>query len=127
MNKQVITTSDVAIKQVAVEIKVLKIGNKQVTLAVFRQLPERGIISLQTGELLGEAWGRVNYHVDCQDLRNHYHFHVVWQMGNELRRTIVLPWENKHLRYHSIDDDAWRNWQSSVKKLQQLDQLFIAV
>lgn len=93
MTKQVITTNDVAIKQVEVSIKVLKIGNKQVTQAVFKQLPEEPVIHPDTGALQGEAWGRVNYHVGCDDI-GPKHFHVVWQKGDGLRRCIVaLPWE----------------------------------
>lgn len=84
--QRLLTTSDVAIKQVAIEVKVLKIGNRQVTLAVFRQLPNEQIINFETGELKGIPWGRVNYHVDC---KGNDHTHLVWQKGNELRRAVI--------------------------------------
>lgn len=87
MNKQVLTTSDVSIKQVEVSIQVLKIGNKQVTQAVFKQLLEEPLIHPDTGALQGDAWGRVNYHVGCE--QESEHLHIVWQKGNELRRAKV--------------------------------------
>jgi hypothetical protein len=87
MTKQVITTNDVTIKQAVIEVKVLKIGKRQVTQAVFKQLPEEPIIHERTGELLGEAWGRVNYHVGCSGA--YEHLHVVWQRGNLLYRSVA--------------------------------------
>lgn len=70
-----------------VEIKTLTISGKQVTLAVFRQLIEEQLIA-ENGRLKGVAWGTVNYHPDkCHD--DDPHWHVVWQLGNELRRSKV--------------------------------------
>jgi hypothetical protein len=90
MNKQVLTTNDVTIKQVEVSIKVLKIGNKQVTLAVFRQLPEEQIIDYDTGTFLGQPWGRVNYHPDSECQKMPAHFHVVWEKEGKLYRAAIL-------------------------------------
>ncbi|SRR6266702_1961300 len=88
-----ITITDASIKQVSIEVKVIKIDNKQMTLAVFRQLHEEPIIHPDTGELTGLPWGRVNYHIGCEE--QDLHFHVVWQKGSELRRSLVsLPWKN---------------------------------
>ncbi len=82
-----ITITDASIKQVSIEVKVIKIDNKHMTLAVFRQLPEKPILDVLTGELTGTPWGRVNY---CPDCKNTFpHFHVVWQKGNELCRTTI--------------------------------------
>ncbi len=71
----------------AVEVKTLTIRGKQVTLAVFRQLEERPLV-LEDGTLAGLPWGRVNYHpgkcADCGE-----HMHIVWQLGDELRRARV--------------------------------------
>ncbi|GHO49766.1 hypothetical protein [Ktedonospora formicarum] len=99
--QQKLTTSDVLIKQVAIEVKVLKIGNHQVTLSVFRQLKQEDIFDADTGELLGTPWGTVNYHVDCEDIKGE-HLHVVWQKGNELRRAIAcIPWRLRKNSYLS--------------------------
>ncbi len=90
---RILTTDDVTIKTLAVEVKVMKIDKRQVTLAVFRQLPEEPILDILTGELIGIPWGRVNY---CPDCKNTYpHFHIVWQKGNKLcRATIETRWSS---------------------------------
>ncbi len=86
-----ITITDASIKQVSIEVKVIKIDNKQMTLAVFRQLPEEPILNDLTGELRGQPWGRVNYCPDCKDVVPH--FHIVWQKDNTLcRATIEKRW-----------------------------------
>ena len=70
-----------------VEIKTLTVSGKQVTLTVFRQLIEAPLI-VDDGSLNGEAWGTVNYHWGkCDD--DAPHWHVVWQQGDELRRSQV--------------------------------------
>jgi hypothetical protein len=107
MTKQVITTSDVAIKQVEISIKVMKIGNRQVTQAVFKQLPEEQIIDYSTGKLRGLPWGRVNYHPDlsCKDTVSH--FHVVWQKDNILcRAAIENRWKHPILPSEVEDIEA---------------------
>lgn len=68
----------------AVEVQALMIGNKQVTLAVFRQLPEAAWLD-EDAIPRGPAWGTVNYHPDrCESDPEHQH--VVWQDGSVLRR-----------------------------------------
>lgn len=93
--QQIITTSDVSINTASIEVKVMKIGNRQVTLAVFRQLPDEQIINPKTGMIEGIAWGKVNYHPDeCEEASEH--LHVVWQKGNELRRaTVYRDWSKQ--------------------------------
>src|SRR6266496_1508798 len=110
---RILTTEDVAITTLSIEVKVMKIGKRQVTLSVFRQLPEERIIDHLTGKLRGIPWGRVNYHVECSDaipvltygqelIRKVLqeegqkwvdpHLHIVWQKGNELRRAVARAW-----------------------------------
>jgi hypothetical protein len=70
-----------------VEIKPLTVSGKQVTLAVFRQLPEQPLV-FDDGTLAGQPWGIVNYHPDkCAGFAAHWH--VVWQDGDDLRRSMV--------------------------------------
>lgn len=84
---KVLTTQNAQITTATVEVKTLTISGKQVTLAVFRQLREEPLIS-QGGTLNGVPWGIVNYHPDkCGGLRAHWH--VVWQRGAELLRSLV--------------------------------------
>jgi hypothetical protein len=82
------------IKTATVEIKSLTVTGRQVTLSVFRQLQREDIIDRDTGELRGQPWGRVNYAWnDCgwSPYRDGDvgHQHVVWQLGEELRRACV--------------------------------------
>jgi hypothetical protein len=76
------------LETVSVQIQVLKVGSKQMTLSVFRQLDEEPAFNEWTGKLKGSLWGRVNYtwagHDNC--------VHVVWQYGDELRRD-CLHWD----------------------------------
>ncbi|MER6975991.1 hypothetical protein [Streptomyces carpinensis] len=82
-----LSARNATITTAAVEVKALTISGKQVTLAVFRQLKEEPLIA-EDGTLNGEPWGIVNYHPDkCGDAPEH--LHVVWQNGDELRRSAV--------------------------------------
>jgi len=55
--------SNASISTATVGIQVMRIGTKQMTLAVFRQLPTKDIFD-QYGYLLAPAWGWVNYDRD---------------------------------------------------------------
>jgi hypothetical protein len=47
-----------------------------------------GQLITDDGTLNGVPWGRVNYHSDdCSHLSDHWH--VVWQLGDELRRAYI--------------------------------------
>lgn len=82
-----LTVHNAQITTATVQVKTLTISGKQVTLAVFRQLPEEPLIS-DDGHLNGVPWGVVNYHPDkCAD--GPRHGHVVWQRGQELLRSAV--------------------------------------
>lgn len=100
MTKQ-LTTQNATITTAAVEVKTLTISGKQVTLAVFRQLEDETILKPLDATLVGEPWGRVNYHPDkCADAAEH--LHVVWQRGDELRRAYVIaPASAAHKHLHA--------------------------
>jgi hypothetical protein len=51
---------DASISTATVDIQVMRIGTKQMTLAVFRQLPYRNIFH-RSGKLVAPPWGWVNY------------------------------------------------------------------
>src|SRR5262245_60545334 len=84
-----ITTREATVKTATVEVKVLSISGRQVTLAVFRQLIEEPLINPTTAELYGSPWGTVNYHWSSCGVLTGEHLHVVWQKGQELRRAEV--------------------------------------
>src|SRR5215471_19434686 len=101
-----ISVHEAIIKTATVEIKSLRIGARQMTLSVFRQLVNEDLISSDTGELLGVPWGLVNYFWQCCDAdRTASHLHVVWQKGDCLRRACV--WEHR-LSNDDRDLVRWR-------------------
>lgn len=78
----------IEITQGTVNIKILSVGNKHMTLAVFRQIDIANVIDYGSLSLRGEVWGRVNYHPDrCDgDLE---HVHVVWQDKESIKRSTI--------------------------------------
>lgn len=82
----------IAIETATVQIRTLNVGTKSMTQGIFRQLPDQSVIST-TGSIDGTPWGVVNYHPErCEDAK--MHLHVVWQLGEELRRCSVSSPEN---------------------------------
>lgn len=72
-----------------VSIKVLKIGKKQMTMGVFRQLQREDAVDSLTAKPRGAIWGQVNYFWGgCEGPQ---HLHLVWQKGTELRRDCFYP------------------------------------
>ncbi len=119
-----------------VEIKTLTISGKQVTLAVFRQLIDELLIA-EDGRLKGVAWGTVNYHPDkCGD--DAPHWHVVWQLGDELRRSKVsvaykpeeVFWSKALTHLHAASVHHWlttgeiRYFQDGIFKLFDVKQVW---
>jgi len=104
MTAKALTVHNAEITTAAVSIKTLTITGKQVTLATFRQLREEPLIA-DDGSFRGLPWGAVNYHPDKSCDGYFEHEHVIWQLGDELRRaTAVLP--NPRIPYASpaVDD-----------------------
>lgn len=98
--QKVISVEEVRIQSATVEIKILTVAGKQMTLAVFRQLPEEPLVDYGHVKLLGKPWGRVNYHVGCEGYDDLDHIHVVWQEDKELRRSVV----QSHREYSAAAD-----------------------
>ncbi|MFE7803992.1 hypothetical protein ACFU51_04860 [Streptomyces sp. NPDC057430] len=91
-----------SIETATVQIQTLNIGSKQMTLSIFRQLIEEPAISA-VGRIQGKPWGTVNYHPDrCDDAKEH--LHVVWQSGDQLRRSFVRPPERAYLRHPLVSE-----------------------
>lgn len=82
-----ITALEAVVKTAAVEVRLLTLNGKQVTLSVFRQFQDEDLIDKETSQLLGTPWGKVNYFWGgCEP----NHLHVVWQKEDELRRACVF-------------------------------------
>jgi hypothetical protein len=114
-----INVKEANLNTVAVEIQAMKIGAKQMTMGVFRQLEEEDIINWETFELKGVPWGKVNYF--WGDCKNADHLHIIWQKGDELRRACVYDNLKKILRVygshplHSIMEEFDIRLESSKK------------
>lgn len=94
-----INIENAQIKTANVEIKTLTVSGKQVTLSVFRQIPEEKLINIERREtnaeldkysLNGIPWGCVNYFWDKKIDNTDLYIHVLWQKGKELKRDIIL-------------------------------------
>jgi hypothetical protein len=154
-NGAVLTAQEATIKTAQVEIQVLKVGNKQVTMGMFRQLPYRDLINwlnLPIEDLSqandptivrGEPWGHVNYWWTGDDEKDDTYTdeygrwlphgekrHIVWQDEEQLCRAIVCERLPKWVYELPRDLDAaalQERWGAIWHTLLQLPQLFIAV
>ena len=124
-----LTTREAQISTVAVEIKALRIGSKQMTQAVFRQLPHSPVIDRYTGVITGTPWGRVNYFWgDCLP----DHLHIVWEDQGQLYRSCVWHPEERYPRaLEGLQGLALaqllQTFKASYGALYFLEQLYIAV
>ena len=112
MGMRAITVQDAAIRTATVEVRSLVISGRQLTLSVFRQLPERDLIASvdERPALTGQPWGLVNYFWGDQDRTD---LHVVWQDGDRLYRDLIPRDAQRHRLYREwrmeIGDDIG-NW-----------------
>ena len=72
------------ISTATVTIRTLRVNNKQLTQATFRQLPTRKLIDEEDLEILGTIWGWVNYNPGRGDSSQCTQF--IAQFGEELCR-----------------------------------------
>ena len=85
-----LSTEQVSINTMQVEIKSMMVGKKQLTLSLMRQIIEEPLIDEELLQFRGVAWGHVNYFWgDDKHKTFPNHMNIVWQKGNELRRSIV--------------------------------------
>jgi hypothetical protein len=111
-----LTVHNVEILTATVEIAILKVGGRQVTQAIFRQIPGEDPSMAQDTRL----WGWVNYHHQCAP-RDHRH--VLWQKGFELRTGVVRDVHRFPSRSGLPDSPADDLWSTVL----ELPQLYIAV
>jgi hypothetical protein len=87
--RRTISTTEATLQTATIEVRVITLSSKQMTLSVFRQLQEEDPLDRDTFALRGVLWGQVNYFWGhCQP----DHLHVVWQKEQELRRACVQDW-----------------------------------
>ncbi|MVM42183.1 hypothetical protein GO730_38370 [Spirosoma sp. HMF3257] len=95
--------SQVSIQPSTVQLKVVTVNNRSMTYALFKQLAEEDFFD-ESFAITGILWGRVNYfwgnHKDATDTT----LHVLWQKGNELRRSILYkPKSFNHINEKILD------------------------
>lgn len=106
-----IESNNVTIEQAIVSINLLQITKKQMTLAVFRQLPK-----------LNDSF---DYFKVSNIIENHDRWGIVnYEIKHQGRQHLVINVDGKLYR-HCIDD--WSDeWKDSIK-FDEMPQLFIAV
>jgi hypothetical protein len=95
-----IPVEDAKVEERQVTVRVLTIGTKQVTQALYKQLVERDIIDEKTCELLGTVWGWVNLH--DSDCARASHKHVVWEHEGRLLRSRVKASVGENYHYSRL-------------------------
>jgi len=112
--QKLVNVDEVSVSTLSVEIKTVSVGRRQMSMALFRQLPREPLIDDDDDDLRlnGMPWGRVNYHWDgCfhpVDDESHVHVHVLWQRDNVLFQSAVslsAPFLCDYI-------DAERDWNS---------------
>jgi hypothetical protein len=118
------------VKTCSVEVKVIRIDRKQMTLAVFRQIPSEPILDGNTLKLNGLPWGLIRYNG----------VHLLWQKDKELRTCPLLLTDecDGSSEYYGFTNRRSLRWgqqqqlrhpeiEEVLNDLRALDQLFIAV
>ena len=114
-----VNTTGATVTETTVSVKVVKIGKRQLTQRVFKQIPREEIIDQKTCSLKGIAWGHVNYFWSSE-----YHSfskHILWVNNKgELRRCYVVN-DSVYWREHPCMD-----CKQLAHDLLALPQLYIA-
>ena len=105
--------SEARIETRTIDVFVLRVGERQMTQSVFRQIPyERMDVGADV-----ECWGTVNY---FPSNGGHGHVNVLWQKGSELRRCeLQIPEEGKLVSGFVTRDDMGctdEMWNASNEK-----------
>ena len=115
--KRPVSSTQLQIQQLTVEIKAIKVGSKQMTQALFKQLPVMSIIDPDTGEITGTPWCVVNYFWQgCgKDWANH--LHLVWQQGDKIYRDCLCTSDWRYAKgymQNAADCSRVKDWMYSV-------------
>jgi len=92
-NGAVVHAHEATVQTAQVTINVIRVGTKQVTQAMFRQIPYKELIDWDTFTLRGTPWGVVRYWWEgCRDGMGDGRtgMHILWQDGETLHRAIVF-------------------------------------
>lgn len=81
---EIIRAEEAQITTATVTIKTIRVGKKQLTLTLFRQLPQVNLVDVERCALNGEVWGWVNYHWGKDQVGTHF----ILQWGTVLCRAL---------------------------------------
>ena len=118
-----INFESIQIEVLNVEIKAIKVGKKQMTQSLFRQLPFKKIIPFENNEILGTPWCSVNYfwenctppgnYIGINNKKLAEHIHLVWQQGGTIYRDCIYQGEKYKSEDISILSDKIYDKESS--------------
>jgi hypothetical protein len=156
-NGAVLTAHEAMIQTATVEIHTLRVGKKQVTMGMFRQLPYEELIDweelwavsdgydVDTAFFIGTPWGHVNYWWQGDFPRRCTYtnewgqwqgrgekLHLVWQWQGQLYRCVLCEWLPDWVCRLEANKaygvtDLRTAWYKVWRRLEALPQLFIAV
>ncbi|SRR6266566_4912754 len=143
-------TNEPAIEERQITIRVLTIGTKQVTQALYQQLVEGSdFITDENGTInpLATIWGWVNVCTSECKKETDVHLHVIYEIGGTLKRSRVsCAYYGPDTSGRDLKDDIRRtsdperkaemqgwlkeyeaSWKKTLQTIRDADQLFIAV
>ncbi len=97
-----IPVEEATVQERQITARVLTIGTKQVTQALYKQLVEKDIIDNETGKLKGPVWGWVNLHDGCKEGRTH--LHAIWEDNGQLKRCVAYPSHKNSYRWCELEE-----------------------
>jgi hypothetical protein len=106
--KSPVTVAEATVQTCTVQVKALTLGKKQMTLSVFRQLPDLHLEPHLRAGAEAHLWGMVNYFWDGCGMRGE-HLHIVWSDGRRLYRCCWGPLELAGVRLYG-DPEALRRY-----------------
>lgn len=121
----VVTIDNVRLKSVSVTIRAIQIDNKQMTQAVYNQLPAVSLWDPVKEAPRGIVWGWVNHCPRGCVIKSVEHRHIIWQHGSALFRTSFTH-DGREYPSRSrarMDSPKFRAFLEKVDE----QQLFIAV
>lgn len=116
-SKGPLDTKHATVHTMSINVKVMKIGKKQVTQAIFKQLPEQSIFEADVGSLTlrGVPWGLVKY--SYKETPSFCTGYLVWQNGETLYRCPVgfdsVRWDIRGCSY--CDQESCRGDPAQFK------------
>jgi hypothetical protein len=126
-----IDVNHAALHTATVELKMITVNQRQMTLSVFRQIPEKQLIDGAL-KLNGVPWGWVNYFwpdVDIPFEAKSQAIQMLWQKDQTLYRSVIVSMpHNLESNLHWLDDSRWRkfipkairdahkSWEEAVRK-----------